>query len=210
MTLSSRAAADLRVALAPGSCPRLLARWLHQARNVSPSVVHPQQEWPQRRVADHAERAGINLNPLVHVKVQTQAIGEDGLDHITVRADRVHRVLAEPLVPVPHRLDGPVLHVQHGLAVVTGEADRAGVSLHDAPQRLLRQPPQRLARPVPVPALPYPLLLLDRTRLFLLPARDCRRGLAAAFQRAADDRIQPDGPDPSRENGRLRAAAGIE
>src|ERR1022692_714986 len=110
MTLSSRAAADLRVALTTGRRPRRLAGWLPQTRNVSPSVIHPQQEWPQRRVADHAERARVNLDPLVHVQVQTQAIGEDRLDHIAMRANRIHRVPAEPAVPVPYRLHRPVLH----------------------------------------------------------------------------------------------------
>ena len=183
-------------------------RTWHEVIHPTPSVVHPDQEGPQRRIPDHGQRAGIGLDPLALVEVQSQAIGDDGLDDISVRADEIGSVLAEPGIPVPDRGHRPVLHVRHGLPVRAGERHRARVGLHHAPELLLRQLLQRLAGPVPVAALPHPVLGDD---LLAVPGRrDRRRGLLAAFQRAADDGVERERGQPGRQRGRLGLAAVIE
>ena len=195
---------------APHSRPWAVAvavTW-HEVIHPAPSVVHPDQEGPQRRVPDHGQRAGIGLDPLALVEVQSQAICDDGLDDISVRADEIGSVLAEPGIPFPDRGHRPVLHVRHGLAVRAGERNRARVGLHHAPERLLRQLLQRLAGPVPVAALPHPVVGED---LLAIPGRrDRRRGLLAAFQRAADDGVERERGQPGRQGGRLSLAPVIE
>jgi hypothetical protein len=110
-----------------------LSSW-HEVFHPTPCVVHPDEERPQRRVSDHGQRAGIGLDPLALIEVQSQAIGDDGLDDITVGADQVYGILAEPGVPIPDRGHRPVLHVRHGFPVRTWERHRARVRLHHAPK----------------------------------------------------------------------------
>ena len=170
----------------------------HEVIYPTPSVVHPDQERPQRRIPDHGQRARIGLDPLALIEVQSKAIGDDGLDDISVRADEIGSVLAEPGIPFPDRAHRPVLHVRHGLAVRAGERHRAWVGLHHAPELLLGQLLQRLAGPVSVMAFPDPFFGDD---LLAVPGRrDRRRGLLAAFQRAADDGVE-------RERASLAASA---
>jgi hypothetical protein len=53
----------------------------------TPPVVHPDQEGPQRR-PDHGQRAGIGRIRWPG-QVQSQAIGDNGADDISVRADEI-------------------------------------------------------------------------------------------------------------------------
>ena len=202
----SRATTDRRITVRRAA--GVPVRTWHEVVHPTPSVVHPDQEGPQRRVPDHGQRAGIGLDPLALVEVQSQAIGDNGLDDISVRADEIGSVLSEPGIPVPDRGHRPVLHVRHGLSVRPGERHRARVGLDHAPELLARQLFQRLAGPVPVAALPDPVLGDD---LLAVPGRrDRRRGLLAAFQRAADDGVERKRGQPGREGHRLGLAAIVE
>ena len=208
---SARAAADRRITvcwLTLGRAVGMPVRTWHEVVHPTPSVVHPDQERPQWRVPDHGQRAGIGLDPLTLVEVQSQAIGDDGLDDISVRADEIGSVLTEPGIPVPDRSHRPVLHVRHGLAVRARERHRARVGLDHAPKLLAHQLLQRLAGPVPVAALPHPVLGED---LLAVPGRrDRRRGLLAAIQRAADDGVERQRGQPGRQGRCLGLTAIVE
>jgi hypothetical protein len=55
-----------------------------QPGHCSTSVVHPQQERAQRRVPDHAQRTGVNLDPLAQIQVHAEAVRDHRLDDIPV------------------------------------------------------------------------------------------------------------------------------
>ena len=70
---------------------------------------------------------------------------------------------AQPVVPGADRPDRPRRHLRHRLPA--REPDGGGLLLHRAPELLLAQLAQRLARPLAVPALDQTLLDRDRTGL---------------------------------------------
>ena len=89
----------------------------------------------------------IETEPLPKNMVkQAKAIGQDGLDHVGVRADQVNGLRTELGVPVPDRGDRPALDVGQRLAAGAREGDRARMRLHDPPERLAGQLAQRTGR----------------------------------------------------------------
>src|SRR5215472_13015630 len=94
-SLSSRPSANHRIVLAAPArlgtlaCTGLASAGLAGAGGVRPGhgragVVHTHNERAQRRVADHAERAGVDLDSLEHVEVHAQAVGNYRLDDVAV------------------------------------------------------------------------------------------------------------------------------
>src|ERR1700689_2694551 len=151
MNLSSRAAAHRRITWPEGGgSGRSLLR-SGKCAHAPASVIQPLYERAERREADDAQRAWIDDDPLVHIEVQTKAIGQQRLDHFAVRADQVPALRAEFLVPRADRRDNPALHVCQRLSAIAGEGHGARVRLNDPPQRLLRQLAPRLAPPAPAP-----------------------------------------------------------
>ena len=183
---------------------------LGQTAHARAGVVHPQDEGAQRRVADQADRAWIHLDPLEHVQVQAQAVGDDRFDHVAVRADQVDPFRAEPGVPVPDRGDGTFLHARQGLAAGAGEPHRARVRLHHPPQRFLGQPLDRLPGPVSVGHLGEPVVLGDRYLVAVACRGDRGCRFPAALQRAADDRIQRHIRQPGSHRRRLAPATVVK
>jgi len=174
------------------------------------SVIHSYQERPERGVPDDAQRARIDLNTLAQVQMQAEAVRDDRFDDVAVRTDQVNGVLAEPGVPLPDRVHRAVLHLGHGLRVFPGEAHRAGMGLHHAPQRVLGQPLERLARPVPVLDLGELLVFGDRGRAAIPRRGDRLRGLAAAVQGAGNDRVQGHVSQPGCQRPGLRPATVVQ
>src|SRR5579872_3666326 len=93
VTLRQRLLPLLWALLLPPAAPAPAGLW-HEVMYPASSVIHPDQERSQRRVPDHGERARIDLDPLALVEMQSQAIRDDRLHDITVRADQVRRVIA--------------------------------------------------------------------------------------------------------------------
>ena len=163
------------------ACPRL--RRPGQPGGGTASVIHPYQERPKRGVPDHAQRAWIHLNALAQIQVQAEAVRNDRFNH--PRASRSGKPRpCRAGRSTPGRVDRAVLHLGHGLRVFPGEAHRAGMGLHHTPQRILGQPLERLARPVPVLDLGELLVLLDRGRGAVPRGGDRLRGFPAAVERA--------------------------
>src|SRR5215469_10856018 len=133
--LSSRAAAHGRIAWSQGRTPCRLVVWSGQRRHAPASVVQPLHERAERREADDAQRAWIDVDPLVQIEVQAKAIGQDGLDHVAVRADQVDTLRSDLGVPVADGRDRAALHIRQRLTAGTGKCNRAWVRLNDPPQR---------------------------------------------------------------------------
>jgi len=103
-----------------------------------------------------------------------------------------------------------MLHVEHGLAVLARKSYGARMCLHYPPERILGQPPERLASPVAVPALPDPLVFLDGCARLHLGGSHRLSRLAAALKRAADDRVELERAKTGSQRLRLGATAIIE
>src|SRR5215469_12140607 len=170
--LSSRAAAHGRIAWSQGRTPCRLVVWSGQRRHAPASVVQPLHERAERREADDAQRAWIDVDPLVQIEVQAKAIGQDGLDHVAVRADQIRPFRAEPGVPVADRRDGAALHVGQRFTALTRKCDGTRMGLNYLPERLTRKLAQRLACPVTVADLDEPFVGLHGRLARLLAGGD--------------------------------------
>ena len=120
-----------------------------------------------------------------------EGIGDDRLDDVTVTHCHVDSLVTEPLVPVAHRCDCPVLHLRHGLPVGPGEHGSARVCLHDAPHGLLREFLERLACPIAVPALAEPVIGVPGNGAPLRSSNDVS-GLLRPVERRCDDSREAD------------------
>src|SRR5690606_34411177 len=100
-------------------------------------VVEAKDEGPAAGELDHGDGRRVDDDALEPVEGGPEGVGEDRLDDVAVadrHPDRVLAVLtADPGVPVPHRRQGPALHLREGLAgpdVVRGEGHGARRLLH--------------------------------------------------------------------------------
>src|SRR6266566_2985767 len=89
----------------------VLVRRPRETSHIASGVVEADQERPQPGVPDDGERAGIDLDPLEQVEMNSKAIRNDRLDDISVRAHHVAGVPAQLRVPLAHRAHRAVLHL---------------------------------------------------------------------------------------------------
>ena len=116
--------------------------------------------------------------------MHAQCIGQDGLDDISMRDDRIDSLLAQQAVPLANGVDRPGLH--RGDRLPAREGGGARVALNDFPEGLLGQVLQGPSRPIAITALAHALIDMQRDTCGL-SGHDRIGGLACALERTRHD-----------------------